>query len=305
MGTPATHSCPRCGYDQSGVVASWDTADPPRCPLRTICSECGHTLDWSVVSHPARQDLPWCVEHAPSHPELLRRALPTLVRVLLIVPYWRAVGVDTRVRLRPLVTWTLLVLLATLLFSALAIAAGPLYDWLFFGTPLANSGELLGAAPLAPQFWLYQAPNAAGGRSFAIDTNHNALTFLVLPIVVTCSWPLLLACLPFTRRLAKLRGAHIGRAWIASLALIAVVHASARGVALPLAAWGVLWDYEIAYVLAVGPGLWALISAWWSVAIIIGWRLKHARATAILLGIAALLLGLVIGVSALGSLLMA
>lgn len=35
-------SCPRCGYDFSGAVASWDTA----CPLTGVCSECGYEFDW-------------------------------------------------------------------------------------------------------------------------------------------------------------------------------------------------------------------------------------------------------------------
>ena len=43
-----TPTCPRCGYDLSGIVASWTNS----CPLTGICSECGLKFRWGAVLMP-------------------------------------------------------------------------------------------------------------------------------------------------------------------------------------------------------------------------------------------------------------
>ena len=40
--------CPVCGYDQSGVIASWAES----CPLEGVCSECGSVLRWQEIHRP-------------------------------------------------------------------------------------------------------------------------------------------------------------------------------------------------------------------------------------------------------------
>jgi hypothetical protein len=54
--------CPRCGYDQSGVVARWQAGES--CPLASPCSECGFEIIWRNVFRPTLERVPWLFEHA-------------------------------------------------------------------------------------------------------------------------------------------------------------------------------------------------------------------------------------------------
>ena len=47
-------TCPLCGYDQRGVIASWTDS----CPLEGTCSECGHVFQWeSLLSTRSRIEM--------------------------------------------------------------------------------------------------------------------------------------------------------------------------------------------------------------------------------------------------------
>ncbi len=78
-------SCPRCGYDLTGVVESWSE----QCPVEGVCSECGLGFDWADILDPKRQSLYWLYEH--------RRgiALVAFLKTTLIVfipwVFWRRV----------------------------------------------------------------------------------------------------------------------------------------------------------------------------------------------------------------------
>ena len=60
-------SCPRCGYSQRGIVASWRDA----CPLAGRCAECGLDFVWSELLRPNLHEPRWCVEYAPRRRLLL------------------------------------------------------------------------------------------------------------------------------------------------------------------------------------------------------------------------------------------
>ncbi|MCC7389253.1 MAG: hypothetical protein IT431_10840 [Phycisphaerales bacterium] len=51
--------CPRCGYDQSGIVATWED----RCPVRGRCSECGLEFWWWQAMAERVLGPAWSVEH--------------------------------------------------------------------------------------------------------------------------------------------------------------------------------------------------------------------------------------------------
>lgn len=51
--------CPRCEYDLSGIVASWQDF----CPLQGQCSECGSTLEWRRILDPSHAHVPGFYEH--------------------------------------------------------------------------------------------------------------------------------------------------------------------------------------------------------------------------------------------------
>lgn len=52
-------SCPRCGYDQSGIIASWQA----ECPLDGVCSECGLEFPWSELLSEKQVPPAWSFEH--------------------------------------------------------------------------------------------------------------------------------------------------------------------------------------------------------------------------------------------------
>ena len=53
-------SCPRCGYDQRGVIAQWTDT----CDLDGRCTECGLAFEWARVLNPKKFAPPWSVECA-------------------------------------------------------------------------------------------------------------------------------------------------------------------------------------------------------------------------------------------------
>lgn len=83
--------CPRCGYDQSGELATWRES----CPLSGICPECGLTLEWREVVSPERRPPRWSYEHGPrglagiAGPHALLRFVRTLAGCLTAWRLWR------------------------------------------------------------------------------------------------------------------------------------------------------------------------------------------------------------------------
>lgn len=74
-------SCPRCGYELAGMMASWNTA----CPLQGTCTECGYQIDFSELH--ARGNVPdWFVGVAPHAWGWIRRLPGTVLR--MAVPFW-------------------------------------------------------------------------------------------------------------------------------------------------------------------------------------------------------------------------
>lgn len=76
--------CPRCRYDLSGQVATWEEI----CPLIVQCSECGHEMPAAraFTSRLLVQD--WSFEHGDDH--RISRWARTSVRTLFPGAFWRA-----------------------------------------------------------------------------------------------------------------------------------------------------------------------------------------------------------------------
>ena len=110
MTTP-THStsCPRCGYDQSGTVATWSHS----CPTRGTCSECGLEFEWANILNPFRGRLPGLLEHARGMRQTFRWTFTTFGWMLLPHRFWKRVEMHHTIRLWPIA-------LAALLFALLA-----------------------------------------------------------------------------------------------------------------------------------------------------------------------------------------
>ncbi len=114
--TPAPQ-CPRCGYDQSGLVAAWKDA----WPLSGTCSECGLTFPWSDVLGARFLGPRWSYEHG-LHPSL-GRWFATLARSLLPRRMWTELTLATAVRRARLVQFAVVLpIVAHILYAALVIS---------------------------------------------------------------------------------------------------------------------------------------------------------------------------------------
>src|SRR3954466_10401245 len=79
--------CPRCGYDQRGVVATWTES----CPLEGTCSECGLTLNWSEVLNPEQHEPQWCVEFVPKWQRVPAACMKTCLMSLWPWTFWKQI----------------------------------------------------------------------------------------------------------------------------------------------------------------------------------------------------------------------
>jgi hypothetical protein len=92
--------CPRCGYDQRGVVAAWVES----CPLRGTCSECGTPVDWARVLQPEKYEPDWCIEFAPRR-RLLQSCFETFIRSFRPWRFWPRLQMDFSMRWRRLIIY--------------------------------------------------------------------------------------------------------------------------------------------------------------------------------------------------------
>lgn len=296
-----THTCPRCGYDLQGEIVRWDEA----CPLHGRCAECGTEFAWENIYFPLRYSLPWLVEHARSWRDFVARGWTTFFRVILPPRFWRDLKVTHPVSVLRAAGWLLLWCLtlhilasAASLALALALRGGPLSFKDFAGafTYPASSADI----DLISRF--------IGGNLYNTRLPH----YPKLLATFSLAWMLMFMFLPWTRKRAKLRWAHIARAGVYSMSWVLllpafrlgrntfmifdVLHRARPGTAatpgLPRA-WG-SWNMGLLllggmYPYAAGAVilLWSLW--WWRGACVMGWKLEHANVLWVLVSVAALL----------------
>jgi hypothetical protein len=121
--------CPRCGYDQTGLIESWKDS----CPLLATCAECGYGFDPADALDPTRKRLPWLHEHA-KHWWSVRSAIKTLLMLLWPPVFWKRVRPEHEVRVGRVVglllwPYALLAMGFLVLFFAEHITAGRVWMW--------------------------------------------------------------------------------------------------------------------------------------------------------------------------------
>ncbi len=91
-----THAarCPRCGYDQRGVMAQWTES----CALEGRCAECGLDYRWAELLVPEKFEPLWCVEFARGRCKVLRSCFGTLWRALWPWRFWKQLNMSHDVR---------------------------------------------------------------------------------------------------------------------------------------------------------------------------------------------------------------
>ncbi len=294
--------CPKCGYDQSGEIATWESV----CPLEGRCPECGLEFAWRDVFDPVLNDLYWYIEHGQSVSAMIWRTPGTLARLILPHRFWQAVDVTKRVSIGRLTIWVLLVMVfAHLLVSILyGIGVWNQYNWQ--GTTLADDyathgmhgpGKIGIDGLVAPAI----RTNYRGGFgrptsfSFRIGQTHEIYDQLVKPttfqIGFVLLWMIVLIAIPKTRQLVRVRWNHLGRAAALSV-LMLVLWFEFHRLIYGLMMWtgfrsGLI--REIHQLLVPLSILWQAV--FWGCVVVIGWRVNPWKGLVVLGTIAALLGG--------------
>lgn len=112
-------ACPRCGYDLSGHMASWERA----CPLEGRCSECGLGFAWREVLVDRERRNPRHVEHCP-RAKIPSAVLRTSLWCVLPWVFGRRVRMAHEPRVRRMVLWLAIFLFALHVPASLATALG-------------------------------------------------------------------------------------------------------------------------------------------------------------------------------------
>lgn len=126
--------CPRCGYDQRGVVATWMDA----CPLSSACSECGLELHWGEVISPDKCEPRWCVEFATQIRALPTACVKTLGFSFWPWRFWLRLRMAHAIHLRRLAIYVLFLLLPLILLYVAAQSAVAIRVWLNWRQSIAD-----------------------------------------------------------------------------------------------------------------------------------------------------------------------
>ncbi len=100
--------CPKCGYDQTGEILTWMT----QCPTRGMCSECGHSFEWSEPFRILKEwgsEVGWYAEHAHSLRSMIARTPCTSLRLVFPSRFFRHINHRRRVRPASLAVWVIAV----------------------------------------------------------------------------------------------------------------------------------------------------------------------------------------------------
>jgi len=103
--------CPRCGYDQRGVLSTWTES----CPLEGVCTECGLRFAWCEILRPEKFEPRWCIEFEPQRRRLPRAAVRTWFRSFVPWLFWSRLKMSDRIRWPRLLAYILLLLVPFLL----------------------------------------------------------------------------------------------------------------------------------------------------------------------------------------------
>jgi len=302
--------CPRCGYDQSGVITGFRRGKSS--PLQGRCSECGLDWFWGDLLHPARQLPNWFLEN------LKRWALPVLIstwlRALLPRRFWGTILLTFPIRHGRLVLYALLALMMSYLIAAVASGLWEIYATQ--GRFMATWGSMWSSVNWRNVLASAAVPIGPGDRWSSSLLAH--FTVVATLWVMLMPLPFLLLRQTFTR--VRVRRAHLARIWVYSLSLLPLL---LGGVC--LFRLGVKWlQTSVMYIypqntlqritsestIAVLRGEWiivVLVGAWlalfWGRAVGTYLRLPNARAVVSLLMLASFLAALAIGTYYPGSLL--
>lgn len=288
--------CPRCGYDQRGVIAMWN--DKGACPLEGVCTECGLEWRWGEIFNPRLDPPRWCVEYALHWWAIPPRFVTTVAMVCLPWRFWRSLKLTHPPQWRRLTGFVA----AMVIVYALAIgAAQASRAWLWWRQEFTGGYSqtierpyymlYCAALPLSRTHpgtfmrrgWSVPSPMPQPLRFFIDDWRYELGQWRhMLWLHVLCAMSFVL--LPFSLRRAKVRWVHVARIAIYGLPWIlapVVWRFPAIFLDVEASAWSarnlVQWSDLCSRV-----GMWWLKSVplfeflWWSLATSRYLRLPHA-----------------------------
>jgi hypothetical protein len=289
-------ACPRCDYDLTGQVATWHApgadVEGACCPSEGTCSECGLRVEWRLVMRPELNARAWFVE-TEQPPRRRCSSWRTAWRALRPWSFWRDVRMETPFDARRLRWWALCIPLSFfgLLFGHLSLwamisAISEAFRFRYFSSFDVSTWMQL----MTMQFGKMFAYLADRLTSTLSPLNGLAwVTALICGIVVP---PLMFMALPFTRAASRVRGRHVVRAAVYSLAPIVAIAVCGIVIGVlqsvvtywPLrAAMERLQPLESGWHITgprhqslwIGVMLWQML--WWACAFKIGFRMNDWR----------------------------
>lgn len=312
MNTPkpinAKPICPKCGYDQSGEIATWESS----CPVDGRCPECGLAFAWADVMDPARTALWWYVEHASSTLGIIKRSAGTLRRLALPWVFWRLVGFESAVRLKVLGVWAVMLMIGVHLLVSIPAgmgfwhvasiryygSLGNLYQNAGFKGLLMPVINALGS-PFIDVGVSYRTGELTLFSGFSSDGVMRDAFLTTFPFIgMTLLWMIVLLVMPTTRRRAKIRSAHVLRAGLISAMTIFFAFELSRGAhGLDMFASkgvfvGFAWERALTESMIPIMMIWVLV--FWASAIRVGWKIRPSGLLISMGSIASLLGGFAI-----------
>ena len=259
--------CPRCGYDQSGEVATWTD----RCPLEGRCTECGRVFEWTVVFDPSRTTLRWSFEHAPGFFGLFPRWFRTIGRATRPGLYWRSIGLAEPVRPFRITVMLLLWWLAVRALWSVPIAAVMKLGINPKTTGLSVWSQLTRGLHLEYSIYLYESAflGALGrwryGGRWDTDDTIDVFALSAWPMTLSLLWLMYTAVWYAPSIRARGLARHLIRGLLMSFLLFPLIHESTR----IAVGWG-YWTQGTVHagvILAALCGSLVAISYWWSIAV--------------------------------------
>lgn len=208
MQEPHTPICPKCGYDQSGEIATWET----QCPLEGRCSECGIAFAWSErfrIMNEWGSEVDWYAEHALSIWQMVKRTPGTLARIFLPSMLFRVVNFRRKVNVLRLFCWMLLLLATLWILSSIpaGYACSSEYAWAIWSweVPIDEYDwfltvrDLLNAITFPYLRWYYRDGLAVELGSDAMG-NAFLMSYGIIPfIAISVFWTVIVVAIPKSR----------------------------------------------------------------------------------------------------------
>ncbi len=169
------------------------------------CSECGLEFEWADIFNPFRRRVAGFIEHEERG--LYWAAWRTWLLAMRPKRFWTVVKIEFEPRVGRMVLWLVMLVMSLWVIGPLICNAVEL--WLQLTTPLP--GNPFSALQPWVQWLITQEYMPTGPPRYVLDIRSTP-GFVLGPLAASFIVPLVLLCLPVTRRLAKVRVAHVARA---------------------------------------------------------------------------------------------